>query len=43
MTPRAIYIAFMTMARREVSRIFRIWTQTLLPPVISTALYFAVF
>jgi ABC-2 type transport system permease protein len=31
------------MARREVSRIFRIWTQTLLPPVISTVLYFAVF
>jgi ABC-2 type transport system permease protein len=43
MTPRAIYIAFITMTRREVSRIFRIWTQTLLPPVISTALYFAVF
>ncbi len=43
MTTNALWIAFATMARREVSRIFRIWTQTILPPVITTALYFLVF
>ena len=43
MNSSTIAIALYTMTRREVSRIFRIWTQTLLPPVISTALYFLVF
>ena len=35
--------AFYTMMRKEVVRIFRIWSQTLLPPVITTSLYFAIF
>ncbi len=43
MNPTQISIALYTMARREMSRIFRIWSQTLLPPVVTTALYFAVF
>ena len=31
------------MTRKETLRIFRIWTQTLLPSVISTSLYFLIF
>ena len=36
-------IAMNTVARREVIRILRIWTQTLIPPVITMALYFVIF
>lgn len=36
-------IGFYTMVRKDTIRIFRIWSQTLLPPVITTALYFAIF
>jgi len=38
-----IFIGYKTMARMEIHRVFRIWAQTLLPPVITTALYFAIF
>jgi ABC-2 type transport system permease protein len=31
------------MIRREVVRIIRIWSQTILPPVVTTSLYFIVF
>jgi ABC-2 type transport system permease protein len=43
MTAYQIYISLLTMARRETIRIFRIWPQTILPPIITTSLYFAVF
>lgn len=43
MTPRAQYIAFMTIVRKEITRIMRIWTQTLLPPIITQTLYFLIF
>ncbi len=36
-------IGFYTMVRKDTIRIFRIWSQTLLPPVITTSLYFVVF
>ena len=36
-------ICFNTIARRETTRIFRIWVQTLVPPVITMTLYFIVF
>ncbi|MGJ0515259.1 MAG: ABC transporter permease [Methylomicrobium sp.] len=36
-------IAFRTLAVKEVYRFFRIWPQTLLPPAITTALYFLIF
>lgn len=36
-------IGFYTMVRKDIIRIFRIWSQTLLPPVITTSLYFAIF
>lgn len=36
-------IGLYTMVRNDTIRIFRIWSQTLLPPIITTALYFAIF
>jgi ABC-2 type transport system permease protein len=38
-----IVTGYLTMLRKEVVRIFRIWSQTLLPPVVTTSLYFAIF
>lgn len=36
-------ISFYTILRKGVARIFRIWSQTLLPSVITSVLYFSVF
>jgi len=36
-------IALGTVVRREVMRILRIWSQTLLPPAITMTLYFVIF
>lgn len=36
-------IAFHTIITKEMCRFIRIWPQTLLPPVITTALYFMIF
>jgi ABC-2 type transport system permease protein len=36
-------VALYTISRREIIRIMRIWTQTLIPPVITMALYFVIF
>jgi len=36
-------IALMTIVRREVARIMRIWGQTLVPPAITMTLYFLIF
>ncbi len=36
-------VALATIARRETSRILRIWTQTLIPPAITMTLYFLIF
>jgi ABC-2 type transport system permease protein len=36
-------IAYRTIARREIVRIVRIWTQTLIPPVITITLYYVIF
>ena len=38
-----IFIAFRTIVRKEFYRFLRIWPQTLLPPAITTALYFLIF
>ncbi|QNN45238.1 ABC transporter permease [Thermomonas brevis] len=35
--------ALATIARREIMRILRIWTQTLIPPAITMTLYFLIF
>ena len=37
------YIAFSSILRKEIRRFMRIWMQTLLPPVITTTLYFIIF
>lgn len=37
------YIAFQTILIKEVLRFSRIWMQTILPPAITTALYFIIF
>jgi ABC-2 type transport system permease protein len=36
-------IAFFTILNKEIRRFVRIWPQTLLPPAITTALYFLIF
>ncbi len=36
-------IAFNTIVFREIKRFLRIWPQTILPPVITTSLYFLIF
>lgn len=43
MTPQQLWIPYRTMLRSELVRILRIWSQTLLPPVVTTSLYFIVF
>lgn len=37
------WVAFYTLAYKEVKRFMRIWTQTLIPPIITTTLYFIIF
>jgi ABC-2 type transport system permease protein len=37
------WISFQTIFNKEITRINRIWTQTLLPSIITSALYFVVF
>ena len=36
-------VALKTIVRREVMRIVRIWSQTLIPPAITASLYFIIF
>ncbi|MEN9413054.1 MAG: hypothetical protein RLZZ342_141 [Candidatus Parcubacteria bacterium] len=43
MTPQQKWISFYTIVRKDVVRIFRIWPQTLLPSVVTSTLYFAIF
>jgi len=39
----AMWISFYTILRKEVVRFLRIWTQTLLQPIITQSLYFVIF
>jgi ABC-2 type transport system permease protein len=43
MNLRLQLVALMTLVRKEVQRVFRIWLQTILPPAVTTALYFLIF
>ncbi len=43
MTKHPAFIGYYTMVRKEAIRILRIWSQTLLPPIVTTTLYFIVF
>ena len=37
------YYAFLTISRKEITRVLRIWVQTIIPPLITYTLYFIVF
>ena len=43
MNTRGKLIALQAIASKEIRRFMRIWVQTVLPPVITTALYFIIF
>ncbi len=43
MTAAEKYIAFKTIVIKEILRFSRIWMQTILPPMITTGLYFIIF
>ena len=43
MTINQIWVALSTIIVKEVRRFMRIWSQTLLPPAITMALYFVIF
>ena len=43
MNPRETYTAFRTIVDKEITRILRIWVQTLLPSAITMSLYFIIF
>ena len=36
-------VGLYTIVRREIARFIRIWSQTLLPPIINVTLYFVIF
>ncbi len=38
-----VWVGYATIVRKEVTRIFRIWTQSILPSVVTQALYFVIF
>ncbi|MDZ4226169.1 MAG: ABC transporter permease [Patescibacteria group bacterium] len=43
MDTRRLFIAYYTVARKDVTRMIRLWKQTFLPSVVTTVLYFIVF
>lgn len=43
MNAHELWVAYLTIVRKETVRYLRIWTQTLLPPVVTMSLYFVIF
>ena len=43
MNARINWIGFKTIVRKEITRILRIWGQTIVPPAITMSLYFIIF
>ncbi len=43
MNSYALWISYKTITKKEVTRFLRVWSQTLLPPVITMSLYFVIF
>lgn len=43
MKPPAHALALFTLIRKEIRRFSRIWVQTIVPPVVTTGLYFIIF
>ena len=40
---KRLWVAYLTIVSKEVTRFMRIWQQSLLPPVVTTSLYFVIF
>lgn len=40
---KGIFVSFYTILRKDIVRIFRIWPQTFLPPIVTSVLYFLIF
>ena len=43
MSSQRLWVAFNTILTKEFLRFIRIWVQTVLPPAVTTALYFVIF
>jgi ABC-2 type transport system permease protein len=43
MNPYALWISYKTITKKETTRFLRVWSQTLLPPVVTMSLYFVIF
>lgn len=43
MNSQQLFVAYLTIVRKEVIRFLRIWPQTFLPSVVTTVLYFLIF
>ena len=43
MNPEQLFVSYMTIVRKEVTRFLRVWKQTIVPPVITTTLYYVIF
>lgn len=43
MNPSELWVAYATIVRKEAIRYLRVWSQTLLPPVVTMSLYFIIF
>jgi len=43
MNGRLMWVGYMTIVRKEITRILRIWGQTIVPPAITMSLYFIIF
>jgi ABC-2 type transport system permease protein len=43
MKPQELWISFYTMVRKDIVRMFRIWSQTFLPSIVTSVLYFLIF
>jgi len=43
MTPTQQLVSLHTLVRKEMSRVLRIWVQTIVPPIITMSLYFVIF
>ena len=43
MNAQVNWVGYKTIVRKEVTRILRIWGQTIVPPAITMTLYFIIF
>lgn len=43
MLSNPLFISYWTITRKEITRFLRVWSQTLVPPIITTTLYYVIF